>query len=533
VRGAAQALGWELARPCRAAVAAVAAYFVVLCAVKRLVLGPASPVRLDPPNGMAGLVIGPGAILLFVFAGAFSYGFRGDLAARSSIYPGRLLMLPVTTAALAGWPMLYGGGAAAGLWLATVLVLQIMGTTTAVPIVWPSVLVAVYVAWTQALMWMPYGVAGLRVAVAVLWLMIVDTVVLAALHYHASELRMIAILAPQLPLAYVTAYAAVARARRGDVPDWRSGWARTHASSGGVRQFRSAADAQVWLEWRRFGRSLPAMAAMVVPVELLLLFVPGNDTAPIVLLTLTVAVMTPPFLAVFASASAGVATPLLAARPLTTGALAAAKLRAAWRGVAAAWLVVALAIAAAVLFSGAWPILAEQARRTRAVFDTPRAIVLVLLGGALLVTSTWMQLVQGLLVGLTGRVWVVRGTVIAALSAVVALWPLTQWVLDSGRVQGELWDALPAVLTAGVGLKMLLAVWVVLRLHRTGFIADGAIVIAAACWSAAVLALYALLAWFVDTPMVAHHVLMLAAMLVVPLVRPLAAPLALAWSRHR
>ncbi len=42
------------------------------------------------------------------FLAVFSFGLSGDLAARQSIYPARMFTLPVTSAALAGWPMLYG-----------------------------------------------------------------------------------------------------------------------------------------------------------------------------------------------------------------------------------------------------------------------------------------------------------------------------------------------------------------------------------------------------------------------------------------
>ena len=55
------------------------------------------------------------------FLAVFSFGLAGDLAARQSIYPARMFTLPVTTAALAGWPMLYGAAAMASLWLATAL----------------------------------------------------------------------------------------------------------------------------------------------------------------------------------------------------------------------------------------------------------------------------------------------------------------------------------------------------------------------------------------------------------------------------
>src|SRR2546429_1489789 len=73
---------------------------------------------------------------------------------------------------------------------------------------------------------MPYGLPGIRLIVAVLCLAALDTVVLVAIHFKAREPMMLAILAPQLPLAYLVARFAVARARRGEVPDWRGMFAR-------------------------------------------------------------------------------------------------------------------------------------------------------------------------------------------------------------------------------------------------------------------------------------------------------------------
>src|SRR2546425_6084390 len=82
-------------------------------------------------------------------------------------------------------------------------------------------LAAVFLAWTQALMWMPYGLPGLRAIVTVPWLATLDAVALLAIHYQVREPMIAAFLAPQLPLAYVTACSAVGRARRGEGPDWR------------------------------------------------------------------------------------------------------------------------------------------------------------------------------------------------------------------------------------------------------------------------------------------------------------------------
>src|SRR5437588_5473249 len=175
---------------------------------------------MDPPNGLAGFIIAPVSMIFFYFVGVFSYGFAGDLAARQSIYPARMFTLPVTTAALAGWPMLYGTAATAILWLAARL-FAVWPSGTEIPVIWPALLAATLLAWTQALTWRPYGLPGLRVIAAVLCLAAVDTVVLLAIHYKAPERLIVAILAPQIPLAYLAARFAIARARRGDVPDWR------------------------------------------------------------------------------------------------------------------------------------------------------------------------------------------------------------------------------------------------------------------------------------------------------------------------
>src|SRR5205814_5747354 len=99
--------------------------------------------------------------------------------------------------------------------------------------------------------------------------------------WQASEATMIAMLAPQLPLAYLLACYAVSRARRGEVPDWSISRdpraARTNREA-----FHRASQAQAWLEWRRHGWTLAMLVACVVPFELLLLFIPGNDTPGIV-----------------------------------------------------------------------------------------------------------------------------------------------------------------------------------------------------------------------------------------------------------
>jgi hypothetical protein len=533
------AIGREFLWRLRPAVIALAAYAVVFGAIKVLVLGSAYPIKLDPPNGMGGWLIAPMTAAYFYFVGVFSYGLSGDLAARQSIYPARMFTRPLTSAALAGWPMLYGGAAAASLWFATALFARWPGgIDTPVPWIWPPLMMCAYIAWMQAFMWMPYGLPGLRVIVAAVWLVAIDAIVLVALHFHARESVMIAILAPQIPLAYLTAWFAVTRARRGDVPDWRALFAFPARIAGararGRDAFRSAAGAQVWFEWRMHGWSLPAMVAIVVPVELLLLFIPGNGTAPIIFVTVVAALLTPPFLAVFAAArqSAGL-TAFMVTRPMTSPALVAAKLKMAFWSTLAAWLAVLAAVPLALALSGAWPLVIERASRGIEVVGTLRALAVVLLVLSALIASTWKQLVQALCIGLTGREWIIRASVLTALSLLVAAGPVIDAIFMDSVWQAAFFNALPLIPVVLAGIKMSAAVWIAIRLYDSRLFGDRALVIGAACWLGAVTGLYGFLIWFVSTPLMPRYFLGAVAILLVPLGRLSAAPLALDWNRHR
>jgi hypothetical protein len=356
-------------------------------------------------------------------------------------------------------------------------------------------------------MWMPYGLPGLRVIVAALWLVAVDAIVLVALHYQASELRMAAILGPQIPLAYLVAWFAVTRARHGDVPDWRGMFVRVAPTADVARRprdrFLSPARAQTWFEWRRHGWSLPALVGIVVPFELLLLFVPGNDTAPVVFGTLFVVLLTPPFMAVLAAAAIGKSdphardsygvTPFMATRPLTSAALIAAKLKMTIWSTLAAWTVVLVSIPVALKLSGTFPVVLERAHAGIEVVGPLRAIAVVLLGFSALLASTWKNLVQSLCIGLTGREWIVKSTVLLGLMSIVAAGMLGDWIVRNRNVQSAIWNAFPWILVALVFCKLCAAGWVAVRLHDTRALSDRTLVTGAGCWLLAVVALYGLL----------------------------------------
>ncbi|HMD36990.1 MAG TPA: hypothetical protein VKH42_18580 [Vicinamibacterales bacterium] len=538
---AARAFAWEFGRGHRLTLVVLAAYMFGFWAIRLVIVGPGHPIKVAPPDGLAAFLVVPATFAAFYFIGVFTFGLSGDLAARESIFPRRMFTLPLTSAALAGWPMAYGCASMAALWLVVAAVSRLVGADVTVPWIWPMLFGAAVIAWMQALTWMPYGIRGLRVVIAVMVLTAIDATVFVALDSHVADATLFALLAPQLPVAYLVAWYGVARARRGDTPNWdrapsgervRPAEASRPAADGS-RSFRSADHAQTWFEWRCHGRVLPAMTALVVPVELLLFFVPGNDTAAIVFLVLFVALLTPPFLAVFVAPALGTPGPYLARRPLTSARLVAAKLTMTVWSTLAAWLLVAVFVIGALLLSGRMPIVVERLQTGSHVTGALRMFAVCAAAVVALIASTWKHLVQSLCIGLTGRDWLIKGSVLAALIVLVALWPLVDAILFDMRVQSIVWNALPWILAAMVAMKMVAGVWVAIRLHDSRLLGDGALVLGAVCWTTTITAMYGVLVWFADSPAIPRYLLGAIAILNVPLARVAAAPLALEWSRHQ
>jgi hypothetical protein len=183
---------------------AISGYLLALGAIRLLILDPGRGIDFEDAPSFALAVVVPVCSTFMYFLAVFSFGLSGDLAARQSMYPVRMFALPVTTAGLAGWPMFYGTAAIAILWFAT-RVLAVWPAGVNVPIVWPALLAASLLAWTQALTWTSYPLRGLRVIVTVLWLVVIDAAVMVALELKAPEPVMLAILVPHVPLAYLVA----------------------------------------------------------------------------------------------------------------------------------------------------------------------------------------------------------------------------------------------------------------------------------------------------------------------------------------
>ncbi len=163
----------------------------------------------------------------------------------------------------------------------------------------------------------------------------------------------------------------------------------------------------------------------------------------------------------------------------------------------------------------------------------PRATVLAILVAAALLTSTFKQLIQSLYIGLSGREWLIRGSMAVSLLFLVLIGPIGLWLHENDAVQMRLIASLPEVLFVVALLKLGSSAWVATRLYDARLVGDHVLIAGAGGWALVVLATFGVLIWFMSTPFVPRYVLLLIAIVATPLTRISAAPLALAWNRHR
>lgn len=548
-RSPAVATAWWFVRRHRIAFGALGAYLGLLWFTDLLVVPGAGAsfatgAAPDASERFAAAVLVPATILAYYFLAAFSFGLSGDLAGRRSMYPATWFTLPVSTTALVAWPMALGG-VTIGVLIASAVVFGVRPSGIEFPVAWPAALALVMVAWVQALTWLPYPARGLRVIAAVLWLAMFDALAFIAMERNVAERVMLALLVPQLPIAFVVARFAVARARRGDLPDWGRvfSWGReVRRARGAEPPFRSPGHAQAWLEWRQHGWTLPGWVAILLPFELALLFVAGADSPVLVKYTLLGVLATPPLVAAFNAprvrAPGGPARDALrlpayvATKPVSSAALVAAKLRMTTASTLVTWVVVLAATGTALAWSGTWSVVADSVRRLADIVGEPRAVAAAALLVAASIGWTWRVLAQGLYVGLSGRTWALRVSAGVAFTLLVFAEPTLARIRDDDDLRIAIWNALAWAPFVLVALRLPIAAAVAWRLRRDGVITGASLVACAASWLAAVLALYGVLAWLVATPLTAHYWLLLVSSLAVPLVRLGAAPLALARNRH-
>ncbi|HEX5272829.1 MAG TPA: hypothetical protein VFW33_20165, partial [Gemmataceae bacterium] len=484
---------------------------------------------------------------LIYVAAVFAYGFDTQLEGPQSGFPARLFTLPVRTVELVAGPMLQGTALVVLLWLAwAYLVLRPAGIEVSV---WSTALqAAALVTVLQALLWVPFGLAWVRVVLAVVVLLLLALAPQLGSLVGMEATTLDALYAAIIPLAALAAFVGVSRARRGDSSDWgallrRPRWLARRR--GRATPFGSATAAQFWYECRRHLLPLPlVVVAFTVLFFTVTLFAerPPDEAKQRATLLLSLlffpTLVAACFGTVLGKTGTSAAGPyrlssFTAVRPLPVTALVAAKLKVAALSAAVSC---GIALAAAVT----WCVAAggrEAFVRSFADFfrETPveraaATLLLVIVAPPLL---TWRAFVENLWMGLTGRAWLVRMTFIVSGLLLTALALLVTRLMEDRDLAHRLWGVLPWWAGAAALVKLLIAAGLGRVLLRRGLIEPGALARVVAVWVVAAVALFGLArgsVLFDDTP-----VLLLAsgAVLVLPLARLAAAPLALAWNRHR
>jgi hypothetical protein len=485
------------------------------------------------------------ALTWFAYLYLMSISVHADstLGGKPTGFPPRLFTLPLRTSVLVAWPMLYGTASAVLLWLGlSWLVLVPCGRLQTVEW-WPALLLAACLACFQAVCWTLVRSPLLRLVVAILGLpsvVMCGALVWAVYDLPVTGLQVTLGLYAIIGSAYVVAVAGVARDRRGDrwswawlgrfllraVPLWPSR----------ARSFASPQAAQRWLEVRRHAWLLPVFMGSFLAM---LFWATALPLSPVDVARIVAAVVgVPAVLAFFVGFGIGKTnfwardlelSSFLATRPLTSTALAHAKLYAAGLSALATWGLVLLSAPLWTLLSGNVEVVRELCDSWFHHQPAWKLSLLAPVALAGLVGLTWLQLVAGMCLSLTGRAGVVNAVVLLYGAVGTILAGLAFW----NGTHDDFLDTLLVILWwlgGGLGLLKLSAAawtwsWPSFWRERT--------VLRLILWLAIAVCLLVPLYALVPEGPVPTNLVALFIVLTLPLTRLTALPAAVAWNRHR
>jgi len=466
-------------------------------------------------------------------------------------FPGRLLLKPVGTARLVLVPMVFGGAVVAAIFaLWTGLVLPHLSAINVSNLLWISTVLLSLFWWVQALAW---SLPLLKVRSVVLLLVVIIhllVLVLPQLPTNISSGWQWQILAALLASAVPAAWLGLKLMRQGswEGPSQISRlWSglRLARARGGREKFASAFGAQFWLEWRRQGLVLPGVwggiALLVFPVLLTGFKWAGVDDPPPAAI-LVILLGLPLVLSAVWGFELAKFDPLhpmselpvyISVRPMANGGLVMAKLVMALAASAWTWLLTVAAIGLCLAIVGAGTLF------SKAGLVTPFGPVAYLTGCGpvllLLVIWTWKNLVAGIGVGLTGRVWIIRLFPVWRFTFLLGLFALVVAARTHVNFREILLRWLTGILVACLAAKLAVSIAAFVWGMRRNAITARAIGWITGGWLACGL--------FVAG--YANHVcrainrpdlwiwIALGGFLILPLADLAIAPLALAWNRHR
>jgi hypothetical protein len=553
------AFGWLVWTRHRLGLTLCAAYWLLMVILAHTLPKGSSPSFFVPLNAMLG-----GAVFAYLFS-SLSMGLDARLERRESGFPARLFALPLRTQSLVAWPMLWGTSVLGLAWLTLSWgVLRPRGLDLGVMSWWPALLLAVTLAWVQALVWLPIPLPGLRLfLISPLLALVLGVPQYLFIALEDGTAIAFTVLLAELPAAYLTAVWGVSRARRGDAPHWTwpgwAAWSRWTTVTTVRPPFVSPAAAQRWFEGRRsrigFGAVIAGVALIWLPmVPWMAEFFDkaaqgGLHVVPPWLLStfgglwLSVAglLFLPPMLASLTGVELGNLPgrnrtqslgAFLATRPISVAELVRAKFEAAALTTLVGWAILFLAVLVWLALSGrAAGMMStfEAARRSSPPATFWGALVLLIVGAILL---TWLQMIQGLWAGLVGKTWRTVGAVLA-LVALIALTMFGQYLRNSPQLWQTMADALPWLAGGFIALKTLLAAWSLRTVVRRGLLPPRVLAAALGVWIILAAVMFGVLCWLLPSSPTSLWAIVLGIVLFLPLTRLALAPLLLDANRHR
>jgi hypothetical protein len=169
----------------------------------------------------------------------------------------------------------------------------------------------------------------------------------------------------------------------------------------------------------------------------------------------------------------------------------------------------------------------------RQEYGALKADLLLVLTPIGMMSLTWLMMIRGLWVCLTGRPSVAIGVTLL-VSCLLAIPFALGWLFDIypkdylRSFEVLTWLAGPAALGKLAATALLARIW-----HRRQLVTTRMLALALAGWLLCVVSLFVLSVWLIPEDMAPRFLLGLASLLVLPLPSLLAAPLALTWNRHR
>ena len=530
------------------------------------VLGHVLPESWRAPGEGMPFVIFPVLMFFFGIVALFSVSTSRPRTTPGG-YPARFYLYPMSTARLVAWPMLFGSAAMALGWLGVAtLVLPRFGFHP--PPALGALSAAAAIAWLQAFSWWPFGTSlaqllALGVSLPVLTLLVVWPMTVWGWGPGAAWV----LLAVYLAGAYAVAVRGVALDRRGDgrgSRDWlaaleRFDWSALPIPAARAR-FASAARAQSWFEWRSKGLVMFILVATLTIVTVFFVtIVPGFQEGEAPVRGFLAAMLPQPMVicalmgAVFAKDEMGSRkigmSPFLATRPLTSEAMAAAKLGAAAFVLAVSCGFVAVAVSLWAAATGNLGVIASWVAEPARGHDTVTIVLAAAAGSVAVFVLAWKGMVGAMVPALTGRTWVTYATGLiftVAMVIVVIVALLFAPLLGAKFVDLKLilagkappprllMAAAPLALGLALALKLALSAVAFRAAIRRGMIGRRGLVVSALLWAIPGACLLALGALLLRPPGVSDWLtLAMLAALLPPLGRLPASTLALDWDRHR